>query len=80
MYVIVDTEHSAKLVEMTHKEYHQACDDADKNVFFTKTLFSRVTAQTAHKWVKEGGQHETPLYTNSYNQIRRARCPEKGGY
>lgn len=71
MYVIKDTEHSATLMEMTRKEFAEA--QAGEGGYFTPTLFSHVSAQTAHKWVKEGGHHSTPLYTDDRGRIRRAR-------
>jgi hypothetical protein len=78
MYVIKDTEHSATLMEMTRKEYEEA--RAGEGGYFTPTLFSHISAQRAHAWVKEGGHHSTNLYINEDGRIRRARCPEKEGY
>lgn len=36
-------------------------------------LFERETGQGAHRWVREGLRHETPLYIDADNRIRYAK-------
>lgn len=69
MYVIIDTEHSATLVEMTADEFREA--EAEQND--TGRYVTRWSAERARKWVKEGGHHGTPLYINGDGQVRYAR-------
>lgn len=71
MYVIMDTEHTATLMEMSRKAFDQCVADEKKS--FKPTLFSSISAQRAHRWVKDGGHHSTALYVDSYGRIRRAR-------
>jgi len=32
-----------------------------------------ISGQEAHRWVREGGRHETPLYVDQDNRIRYAK-------
>ena len=69
MYVIIDTEHSATLVEMTAAEFREAEAAQGK----TGRLVTRWSADRACKWVKDGGHHGTPLYIDHDGRVRYAR-------
>ena len=59
----------ATLVEMTPAEHRDEKAKATPDGW----EYEPTTAQQAHKWVKEGGHHETALYINEEGRIRYAR-------
>ncbi len=63
MYVIKYTKHSQELLEMTAKEYRDLNKSGDHYV--------PVSAQQAHKYVKDGGLHMTTLWVDN-GKIRKA--------
>jgi hypothetical protein len=76
-YVFRDTEHTATLIEMTPRALakQEALQDAgradgpDGEVW---PRYTRTSADRAHRWVRDGGHHETALYVDIDRRIRRA--------
>lgn len=63
MYVKeTDSAGNVCLHEYTEKEFREAGPN-----------FRRVSASEAHKWVRDGGVHTTPLWVDEDNRIRKAR-------
>jgi hypothetical protein len=60
MYVIIN---NRMLSEMTTSAFMKSDPDAD---------IRPVSAQTAHRWVRDDFPHDTPLWIDSDNRIRRA--------
>lgn len=68
MYVFQHRPHgNTTLHEMTAKEFADASAKDTDDYWHEKIHFTR-----AHKWVKEGGHHSTPLFTDE-GRIRYAR-------
>lgn len=73
MYVMRSTKSAAfndwleTLTEMTTKELRDAQALASDN-----TRYRQVTGQEAHRYIKQGGHHETPLYVDMDNRVRYA--------
>lgn len=76
-YVMRDTEHTATLIEMTARSYakQEALQDAGKADGpdgQSWPRYTRVSVDQAHRWVRDGGHHETLLYIDTDRRIRRA--------
>lgn len=61
------------LVELTPEEHRAEVVKAGIGGW---PRYERATAQRAHKWVKDGGHHETALYINHDGKIRYAKDEE----
>jgi hypothetical protein len=72
MYVMRTLSHHGQpgnqmLTEMTWPQYRRAERAANENCWYCE-----VPAQAAHKWVRDGGLHDTPLWVDDTGRIRRA--------
>lgn len=63
MYVMRYGNDRTELVEMTTAQFAR---DQDKQTLIV------VSAQYAHRWVKRGELHSTPLYVDDTGRVRRA--------
>lgn len=59
------------LHEMDSREYRAAQAEARQS---PDRHFDMVPASVAHKWVREGNLHSTPLYVGDGNRVRKAEA------
>ena len=55
-----------ELIEMTVKEWRESLQK-------DRPIYTRVSAESARKWVKDGYTHMTPLYVNFDGKVRYAK-------
>lgn len=69
MYVLVITEHNTTLTEMTKAQIKAACAERGEARY---PHYNHISGTEAHRYVKNGGHHETPLWVDA-GRIRYAR-------